>query len=386
MSARRTWTSASGLIRRVMRDPGMVVMLVLVPIVGALVFGLADQRANDALLIGVVRPNGPIASDLVAQLGHEPEVFVRTYSSADRLQRAVRRGDVQAGLIVPSAYDAQVGTTTAPQLSLVGDSRESTFVGAQAIVLIVADREALVASYARRHPAAQSSLAARLPAARAALGATAVASTKETAHGLTSVSGLRRSVAGMLVFFVFAVSMGYATLLVGDRRRGMITRAAMTHATEREIVAGEIGGRFLISAAQGLAIVVISALLLGVRWGDPLGVACVVVLFAIASASIAVVVGCYLGGSREQAVFVTDGLMAVLGVPGGCFFALTLLPAWVRMVGHLAPHAWAVDAFNDLLGTNRGVSAIWTELAVLALFAALSFWAGARQLRRSLGA
>jgi ABC-2 type transport system permease protein len=361
-------------------------MLVLVPIVGALVFGLADQRANDALLIGVVRPKAPIASDLVAQLGHEPEVFVRTYSSEDRLQRAVRRGDVQAGLVLPSAYDTQVGTATSPKLALVGDSKQSTFVGAQAIVLIVADREALVAAYARRHALGSPNLVDRLPAARRALGATAVMSTRETAHGLTNVSGLRRSVAGMLVFFVFAVSMGYATLLVGDRRRGLITRAAMTHATEREIIAGEIGGRFLISALQGLAIVLISALLLGVRWGDPLGVACVVVLFAIASASFAVVIGCYLGGSREQAVFVTDGFMAVLGVLGGCFFALTLLPAWVRMVGHLSPHAWAVDAFNDLLGTNRGVSAIWTELAVLGVFAALSFYAGARQLRRTLGA
>ena len=385
---KRSATIAGVLIRRCLRDPALAAMLVVIPIAGALVFGLADQRANDSLPIGVVHTGDDrLAADLVGQMRDAPELRVRDYADPEALAHAVRRGDIYAGVVVPDDYGARAARGAATDLLLIGDEKQSTFVASDEAVLLIVDRERqAVAQAVRIAGARRESVADALPAARATLNSTPVHTERRTADKLTSATGLGRSVAGMLVFFVFALAMGYATLLVGDRQRGVLARATTTHATVSEIIAGEVGGRTAISLSQGLLIVAISAVFLRVHWGNPVAVIAIVVLFSIVSSSVAVVLGCRLGGSQERLVWLTDGLMALLGVLGGCFFSLQLLPAWVRGLGHAAPHAWAVDAFDRVIATNAGVEAIVVPLLVLAAFAALSFVVAVVQLRRSLGA
>jgi ABC-2 type transport system permease protein len=389
MKISRILAIAGAQILRLSRDTATLAMLVAVPIVGALVFGLADQRANDSLIVGIVKVDSAraLTSDLVAQLKREPELRVNEYANLSSLKRAVRRGDVQAGVLLPAAYEHIVGGPKAVNVSLLGDGAQSAFVGARASVLLVVDRESLVVAQARRLArTGHESIASALPAARAALDATSVSTDKLTAHGLTKVSGLGRSVAGMLVFFTFAVAMSYAVNLSNDRRTGMLARVATTRASDSEIILGEIGSRFAISAGQGFAIVVVSSLLLGVRWGNLFGVALIILVFALVSACLGVLIGYHLSGSHEQTVFASDGVMALLGVVGGCFFALALLPDWAREAGHLAPHAWAVDAFDRLRATNGGVGAIGTALLVLAGMACVTFIASVRSLRHALHA
>lgn len=386
MNVARTRAIMGVLVLRCLRDPGMVAMLVLVPLVAALVFGLADQRANDSLPVGLVRTDsGALAGGLVGQIRGERELRVRSFSSVDDLKRALRQGDVYAGVVVPNDYDRRSTARLPTRLEIVGDRSQSTFVAAHAALALVVDRENQTLGVARALASErQTSVAAMMADARRVVAATPVRVARRTADSLTSATGLGRSVPGMLVFFVFAISMGYALTLFDDRRRGVLTRAATTRATDTEIIGGEIAGRCAISVVQAVLIVAVSAFVLGVRWGDPLGVAAVILLFSMVSACAAVIVGCGLAGTLEQGVWLTDGLMALLGVLGGCFFSLRLVPAWVRTVAHVSPHAWAVDAFDRLVATNGGVVAIAPTLVVLAGFAIVLFALAVRQLRRAL--
>ncbi len=322
---------------------------------------------------------------LVTQVRDQPELRVRTFANVDGLERALRTGDVYAGLLVLNDYDQRANAGQPTRLEIVGDRSQATFVAAQAALALVIDRQDQTLGVARTLAAERNApIATVITDARKVASSTAVTTTRRTAEKRTSATGLSRSVAGMLVFWVFAISMGYATLLVGDRRQGVLMRSATTHASGTEIIAGEITGRFIISVVQAILIVGVSALVLGVRWGDPLGVLAVVVLFSMVSASVAVIVGCGLSVAREQVVWITDALMALLGVIGGCFFSLALLPDWVRDLGHISPHAWAVDAFERLVATNTGIEAIVPALLVLTGFAIVFFLFAVRLLRRSL--
>jgi len=387
VSARRAGVIAAALVRRCARDPAMVAMFVVVPILGALVFGLADQRANDSLPIGLVRlDSGTLAHALGAQIRVEPELRATEFANRDALLRSLRRGDMYGGVVIPGDYDVQVVAGHRPNIEVIGDESQSTFVAARAGIALVVDRETELLDVAR-HLAAQSAtpLGAALPRAHARLGATSVALERRTANRLTNATGLGRSVAGMLVFFVFAFSMGHSLALFNDRERGVLARAAMTHATPGEIVAGEIAGRFAMAVVQAFVIVAISGVLLGVHWGNVAATVVVIVLFALVAATTSVVIGCRLAGSHEQAIWLTDGFMTVLGVVGGCFFSLRLLPGWVREAGHVSPHAWAVDAFDRLIATNGGMVAILPSLLALGGFAAALLFVAIRGLRRALG-
>ncbi len=384
MRGRHAATIAATFLRRQMRDPINLVMLVVVPLVVAFVFGLADQRANDALAAGIVRADrGPLATDLVHRLNDEPELRLREFSTRAALDDAIRRGDVFAGIVIPAGYDSSVRRGARGQVDIVGNTKQSAFEGARAATLLVVDREnvALAIARQRRAPAA---LEARLAAAHAKIGDAAVTVERRTASAQTAATGLGRSTAGMLVFFLFETAMAHAAVLLEDRRRGVVSRMATTPTSNIDIVAGEMTGRLVLSAIQATLIVVSGVLLFGIDWGSPVGVIAVTGLFALVATSISVIVGSRARMSTEQLTFTTVGLLATLGLLGGCFFSLALVPDWLRFAGHVSPHAWAVDAFGRLVATNGGLRSIVVPLLVLVAFAIALFVVAVRRLRTAV--
>lgn len=55
-----------------------------------------------------------------------------------------------------------------------------------------------------------------------------------------------------------------------------------------------------------------------------------------------------------------------LGMLGGCMWPLSIVPPFMRTLGHLTPHAWAVDAWTALVDDGASFAGIALELTVLA--------------------
>jgi ABC-2 type transport system permease protein len=301
------------------------------------------------------------------------------------LRDAVRRGDVTAGIIIPAGYDRAVARSHPLDVAVVGNTRASAFAAVRAAVTLVAERENAAISVARALAVrSRTSIAIELAHARVIANGNTIAVDRRTAHAATRAAGLGRVTAGMLVFFMFVVSMDYATELVKDRWRGVVTRMATTPTRDSYVVTGEMAGRLAICMIQAVVIVAAGALLFGIRWGNPIGVAAVLVLFALLSTSASVLVGCSVRLNETDAQFTTSGLTAGLGVVGGCFFSLALVPTWLRVIGHLSPHAWAVDALGRLGVTDAGIGSIAVPLLVLAAFTVVVFTLAVRQLSAAI--
>ncbi len=56
----------------------------------------------------------------------------------------------------------------------------------------------------------------------------------------------------------------------------------------------------------------------------------------------------------------------------------------MRVVAHLTPHAWALDAFSELLRSDGTILDIGLELGVLVGYAALLLGVASWRLRRVL--
>jgi ABC-2 type transport system permease protein len=118
----------------------------------------------------------------------------------------------------------------------------------------------------------------------------------------------------------------------------------------------------------------------GVDWGDPLGAVAVLVAFAAVGAGAAMLMGAVFANA-EQAGGV--GVMAGLGLAalGGCMLPLELFSPTLRRVAHITPHAWAVDAFSDLVQRGGTLIDILPELGVLTLYAAVLLTLASWRLR-----
>src|SRR5690606_20607488 len=108
---------------------------------------------------------------------------------------------------------------------------------------------------------------------------------------------------------------------------------------------------------QSTLIVLVGWGLFGVDWGDPRGVVLVVVLFAVVATAVGLLVGATVS-DPDQAQAVGIPVAIGLGMLGGCMWPLDIVPPLMRTLGHVAPHAWAMDAWVALVLDGEAVSAI----------------------------
>lgn len=175
-----------------------------------------------------------------------------------------------------------------------------------------------------------------------------------------------------LVLFVFLTSMNGAAALIETRRLGVSRRMLTTATSAGTVVSGEALGRFLIAATQGAIIMVGSAVLFGVRWGDPFAAVLLMLTFALFAAAAGMLVGT-IGRSVQLATAI--GLLAGLGLAalGGAMMPLEFFSPAMRVVAHLTPHGWAVEGFATLLRHGGTVADILPQLGVLASGAVVLF-------------
>jgi ABC-2 type transport system permease protein len=149
------------------------------------------------------------------------------------------------------------------------------------------------------------------------------------------------------------------------------------------ILIGETLGRFAIALFEGLLIFVVTLLLFGVDWGDPVAGIAIIVVFALVGTGAAMLMGSSLHNAEQASslgVFIGLGFAAL----GGCMVPIEVFPPFMVTIAHLTPHAWALDAFDEVLREGGTLPDILTELAVLAAYATVLLVVASRIFRRRL--
>jgi ABC-type Na+ efflux pump permease subunit len=171
------------------------------------------------------------------------------------------------------------------------------------------------------------------------------------------------------VMFAFFLVLTVGWLFVGERRQGTLRRLQAAPVTRSEILAGKLLPCYLLSIGQGLFLLAAGKLVFGMGWGpEPIWLLPVVLSTSLAAMGMALLIASMARTETQVAIY-GSLIVLVLAVVSGCLMPRELMPEEMKVASRLTPHAWALDAYNELLLTNApNYTIVATGCGVLVAF------------------
>jgi ABC-type multidrug transport system permease subunit len=193
-------------------------------------------------------------------------------------------------------------------------------------------------------------------------------------------SGFEQTIPGILVMFTLLILLtSGASMLVIERKEGLLRRLASAPISRTEVVAGKWAGRMVLAAIQITVALVIGTFLFRMDWGPDLGMIAVVLA---AWGAFCASAGLWLGTvARTEGQAGGLGVMAAnaLAALGGCWWPIEITPGWMQTLQNFLPTGWAMDALHKLISFQSGAAAAVPQVLILVVAALL---VGALAVRR----
>ncbi|MFZ0015186.1 MAG: ABC transporter permease [Acidimicrobiia bacterium] len=371
-------------LRRMMRERSNIFFVFIFPIAIVLLVGLQFGGGVKPAL-GIHRADdGMLSSQIVDAIVSEERLDVTGYAVSDELIGAVERGEVQAGVFLPADMDDTVTTGETVEIGYLSRPDGS---GAQLqSITSAAIAETMAAVGAAQFAAAEtgSDFEQAREVAIQAVGAIIPIDVEVTAVGEAlfpdTLGQFDLGASSQLVLFVFLTALAGSSALILTRQLGISKRMLSTPTSISSIVLGESLGRLGTALLQGVYVMVITLIMFSVNWGDPLGAILILLVFSAVGAGAGMLMGSVFSNDQQASgigVIVALGLAAL----GGAMFPAELFSPTMQTLAHITPHAWALDAFAELVRHGGNTIDILPQLGVLTLYAVVLFALASWRLR-----
>ncbi|MGH9263263.1 MAG: ABC transporter permease [Acidimicrobiales bacterium] len=372
-------------LRRFLRDRSNIFFVFIFPLLLVMVIGLQFGGGGDRGRVAVAGERSPLRTALMEGLRDE-DVSV-TSGGAGTVRELVARGRTDVGVFVTDAAAGAFAAGTDVALDVVTGSQQGAQVTlerlrtvAEGVMLERGQLVALTGAGVEETPA------------RALLGEASatmtppvleVVDTNELAQEFSGLGRFDLGATAETLLFVFLASLAGSATLIHARRLGVMSRTLAAPVSAGQAMTGQALGRFAIAGFQGAYIMIATALLFGVDWGNIWLSLIVLAAFSTVAAGAAMLLGSVLDND-SAASGAGVGLGLVLAALGGCMLPLELFPDTLQTVAHVTPHAWAYEAFAEIQRHDAGLGDILPQLAVLAAMAAALLVLGTGALRKSM--
>jgi ABC-2 type transport system permease protein len=347
-------------LRERLRDRSLLLFAVVVPLVLAFVYNLVLGKASDPdpFRYAVVDlDGGPVAAaftdHVLGALVEDDVVTIRRVATAEAARVLARDGDVDAAFVLPAGFSAGVRSETPIGVDVIGnvDAPTGTQVATAIANAYAGELNAAriaVAAAATSDPEAVARAVSARPAPLTVGGAPATMKVLDSATYMAAAMAI--------LFLFFSVQSGLSSL-IDERRAGTLPRLLALPIPRWSVLAAKALTSVVIGVAGMGVLVVATSVLMGADWGDPVGVAVLVVAGVLAATGITAAVVATArtaeqAGSRQAVVAI------LLGMLGGVFFPISQLGGVVTALSLATPHAWFLRGLGELAGGGGVLSAL----------------------------
>lgn len=376
---------------RLLRDRSNLFFVFIFPILLIVLIGVQFSDVGDLrLLVYVPEGGGALATELSDTLDSRDDVSVLRAASSQEARDGVSRGAADGALLVPDGYTDALRSSRSAEIGFVSTSDSAGPALRTIVAAVVGDQGTLLGAATVLVASTELDFDDALTTARNTAAAVPGFQVERTVVGVDELAeefeGLGQFDLGasqQLALFVFVTSLSAAAALIQSRQLGVSRRLLASPVTSATIVLGELLGRFGIALFQALYIVVGTAIVFGVRWGDPVGAALLVSSFSLVAAGAAMLLGSVLD-TPAQAAGAGVGIGLAVSALGGAMLPIELMPPTIQQVARATPHAWLLDGFADLVRRGADVGDILPQIGVLitmaVVLASLAGWSYQRKI------
>ena len=149
-----------------------------------------------------------------------------------------------------------------------------------------------------------------------------------------------------LLFLMYTVSYGGRSILA-ERSQGTLPRLLVSPTSTLQVLGGKVLGIFFMGVAQVGILILASTILFGVKWGDSLGLAVLILATVLGATGWGLLITA-IARTPGQVASLGTATMLIFGILGGSFIDLDQMPALVQTLSKITPNAWSLDGFTTL--------------------------------------
>ncbi len=359
-------------LRKFFRSPALMMAAMVFPLVQLIVLGNAfGGKIKDAKLGIVIHDNGPQSIRVVEAL-RAVQSNARTfepivYTDEKEMVADVRKGNLNAGLVIPPQFSRDVYEHARPRIGLVLDNTDnfmtSTF-----------EDEMTQLVEALNQPDVQPRVVQQIAL--------------QVVELYPYIEYMKYLLPGSIALAMFvSVMIGGGIVYIDDKARGVHEGYLVTPITKMELVAGLNMAGALKAMGAGVVLTVIGSLIAGVGASfQPANFFWLLLL--IASTSFAFIGMMFLMMVRVNDPLIPRAIFGILNTllyfPSGAIYPVQAFPKWLQAIAWVDPFTYSVHGFKAVLLKGVGLAAIWPDLLYLSSFAVVTFVLSTLLFKRTL--
>ncbi|HTL56416.1 MAG TPA: ABC transporter permease [Candidatus Limnocylindrales bacterium] len=171
---------------------------------------------------------------------------------------------------------------------------------------------------------------------------------------------------GAMYFWILFIGQAPLQEVVQEQDNRILSRVLACPVTPGEYVLSKLLRCFTLCTLAAILLLAVSALMFGMRWGNPLKLLVVIVAWSGSMTGLLGVIYA-VAQTREQANVLSPMVLMVFAMLGGSMFPYENLPAFLRMLGQYTPNRWAVLLLQGVVRSRPLPELISPLVGLLAL-------------------
>lgn len=390
------------------KDRGQLVVLFLMPLMFAAIFGQVFGSGSSGLAIYLVNQDtGQYGEQVVNILNQIDVLNITELETAQQADEKIAAGDALAAIVIPDDFSQDIDNfdpvNDPARVQVIVDPAQDrfgsivtgivnevltwiTFQGEiQHGLQVVMDESGAfegVDEATRRSYQAQSMMTIMAQLQKASTDPL-IAIESADLQGVKMIvpeNAYSLSITGYTVMFAFFIVGVIASTLLTEKEQGTLRRLLTSPLQRASIILGKMLAYVVVVGLQVLVMLGVGNLVYDIPIGSsPLGLVVVTLALALAATSLGMLVAA-LARTRSQADNIGTVLALVLAAVGGSIIPISK-GGMLYWVSRFTPHAHALEGYNELMLYEGGVADILPQAGLLIGVAAVFFLIAIRRFK-----